>query len=254
MSHEPLPVRRPAVAGTFYPSDERSAPRAVAPVLRRRRAAAAVGTRADGARGAARRLRVLRAGRRQRLPAAGTRTWDDPARRAARARAIGSAFRRDRAERRRRVGRRRSGRSTVDADASRCAGSVPVRSCRSTAAHADEHCLEVQLPFLQTVLDEFVGDPARRRRRVGRRGRRGDRRAVDGVPTRSSWSAPTCRTTTATPTRSGSMPAPPGDRRSPVRRHQLPTAACGSLPLRGLLRTAGGSAPGDRTARPPQLR
>jgi hypothetical protein len=42
----------------------------------------------------------------------------------------------------------------VDADAVACVRGMP-QVCESEAAHSLEHSLEVQLPFLQTMLDEF---------------------------------------------------------------------------------------------------
>jgi AmmeMemoRadiSam system protein B len=79
---------------------------------------------------------------------------------------------------------------------------------QSAAAHALEHSLEVQLPFLQQTLDDFVllplavGDATTRKCRTcwippgaGRK--------------RSSSSAQTCRTTCPTTWRASSMPPPP---------------------------------------------
>ena len=47
------------------------------------------------------------------------------------------------------------GEVAVDADAARHLQALP-QVCESEPAHALEHSLEVQLPFLQTVLDEFT--------------------------------------------------------------------------------------------------
>ncbi len=66
----------------------------------------------------------------------------------------------------------------IDAAGGRCGARRCRRSSRAIAAHAHEHSLEVQLPFLQRVLGDFTLVPFAVGTRHARRGRRGPRRAV----------------------------------------------------------------------------
>ena len=145
-------MRRPAVAGTFYPSDERSLrvllrrcfddavpPPLSAPVptalvvphagyVYSGPIAASAYLRLVPGRGTIRRVVLL--GPSHRVPfsgiaRSGAHAWATPL-----------------------------GEVAVDADASGALAPFPFVRVLDVA-HADEHCLEVQLPFLQTVLDEF---------------------------------------------------------------------------------------------------
>jgi AmmeMemoRadiSam system protein B len=156
VSHEPLLVRRPAVAGTFYPSDERSLrallrrcfddavpPPLSAPVptalvvphagyVYSGPVAASAYLRLVPGRGTIRRVVLIGPSHRvafRGIALSGAGAWATPL-----------------------------GVVEVDANASDVLAPFPfVRVV--DAAHADEHCLEVQLPFLQTVLDEFAVIP-----------------------------------------------------------------------------------------------
>ncbi len=66
------------------------------------------------------------------------------------------------------------GEVAVDRAAADLALTLP-QVATSDAAHALEHSLEVQLPFLQAVLGDFTHRAVRRRRRDGGRGRRSHR-------------------------------------------------------------------------------
>ena len=75
---------------------------------------------------------------------------------------------------------------------------------RSSAAHAQEHSLEVQLPFLQKVLGRFFPRADRGGHGPHRGGDAGDRSGSGAGRRRCSSSAPTCRTTIPTTKRSAS--------------------------------------------------
>ena len=108
------------------------------------------------------------------------------------------------------------------------------RSSSANAAHALEHSLEVQLPFLQTVLGRLRGRPVRRRRCVGRGGRRrarcavGRRRDADRRQFRPVALPPA----TPTPRGSTARPPTPSSRCRPTLDHEQ---ACGATPINGLL-------------------
>ena len=171
-------VRPAAVAGMFYPGAPAGAggrgaraPRGGRSAPPRRRA------RAQGDHRAARRLRLFRA----RSPAPRTRGSRPRARRSGASccsarrtacRSAGSRCRRSRAF------ATPLGDVAVDREAAADLALTLPQVITSDAAHALEHSLEVQLPFLQSVLGELRDRPVRRRRRDAGRGERGHRSAL----------------------------------------------------------------------------
>ncbi len=108
------------------------------------------------------------------------------------------------------------------------------RWCSAPRAHAQEHSLEVQLPFLQSVLGEFSAGAARRRRRRGGRSGRSARTAVGwgGNPDRDQF-----RPLPLPALRARRRPsiAPPRDAILALNPQLDHEQACGATPINGLL-------------------
>jgi AmmeMemoRadiSam system protein B len=227
-------VRRPAVAGTFYPADERSLrvllhrcfddavpPPSSAPVptalvvphagyVYSGPIAASAYLRLVPGRGTIRRVVLLGPSHRvafRGIAQSGADAWATPL-----------------------------GEVDVDADASGVLARFPfVRVV--DAAHADEHCLEVQLPFLQAVLDEFAVIPLV----VGDASVAEVAAVIDAL-----WTGPGTLVVVSTDLShyhryadAIRMDARTARAIADLRSDDIVAeAACGSLPLRGLLRTA----------------
>ena len=142
-------ARPPAVAGQFYPADPTALARPVDALLAA--VPAGAGRAGGGLRRAARRVPLLGPDRRPRVRAAPRAAAERAPHRPHRTRPLraGARVARSRAPR---SGTRRSGRSgsTPHGGAALVGAGLAVVD---DAAHAPEHSLEVQLPFLQRVLD-----------------------------------------------------------------------------------------------------
>ena len=120
--------------------------------------------------------------------------------------------------------------------------------------HAGEHSLEVQLPFLQRVLDDVRARPARRRPVRAEHGRAW---SIDAV-----WGGPETvvrRVVGPLALRRPRIGGPHDrhdgrrDRRARSRRPSVPHDACGAYPLRGLLDVARERRLVPAAARPPNV-